>query len=355
MAEENEPITGKKHRVIHWNPDAGSAPVRKRWTLPRILGWAVGGFFALLLVAGIVIRVIKLVAGPQVFQSQDAGNVAHRNDPNAAFVSETRAEFAHETAAKGLAEVRRLPQNHPVQIEKLILIEKEYIAGEALLASHEYSAALNHYETLNREIDEFNRSIKAKQDAQTAYDTILVKIKELDLARSLMPEAFVSATTAAGAGRQFLDDGSFLAAKKTLEDGLAELKRAENALTDYVKGNLVAGQEALGKGDRAGAIKAFNAALEKSPSSDVALLGLKRAESIDRVYALLLQGDALEKQGQYAQAADSYGKAFALDGYSAVAQAGQARASRLQESRLASIPPSPPPKPPLRARTGPPR
>ena len=26
MAEENEPITGKKHRVIHWNPDAGAAP-----------------------------------------------------------------------------------------------------------------------------------------------------------------------------------------------------------------------------------------------------------------------------------------------------------------------------------------
>jgi hypothetical protein len=282
MAEENEPITGRKHRVIHWNPDAGSAPVRKRWTWQRIVGWSVGGFFGLLLVAGIVIRVIKFVAGPEIFQSQGAaaGNVAGSDDPNAAFVSETRAEFAHETAAKGLAEVRRLPQNHPVQIEKLILIEKEYIAGEALLASHEYGAALNHYEVLNREIDEFNRSIKAKQDAQTAYDTILVKIKDLDLARSLVPEAFVAATTAAGSGRQFLNDGSFLAAKKTLEDGLAELKRAENALADYVKGNLVRGQEALGKGDRAAAVKAFNAALEKSPGSDVALLGLKRAEYI---------------------------------------------------------------------------
>ena len=330
MAEENEPVTGKKHRVIHWNPDSGSAPVRKKWTWPRIIGWTVGGFFGLLFLAGGVIRVIKLVAGPEIFQSQASGTAARSNDPNAAFVSETSAEFAHETAAKGLAEVRRLPQNHPVQIEKLIMIEKEYLAGEALLASHEYAAALNHYEGLNREIDEFNRSIKAKQDAQTAYDTILVKIKDLELARSLVPEAFVAATTAAGSGRQFLADGSFLAAKKTLEDGLAELKRAENVLADYVKTNLVAGQEALGKGDRAGAVKAFNAALEKSPGNDVALLGLKRAESIERVYALLLQGETLEKQAQYAQAADSYGKAFALDGYSAVAQAGQARASRLE-------------------------
>lgn len=331
MAEENEPVAGKKHRVIHWNPDAESAPVRRRWTWKRIVGWSAGGFLGLLLVAGIVIRVIKLVAGPEVFQSQGvSGNATNGRDLNAAFVSETRAEFAHETAAKGLAEVRRLPQNHPVQIEKLIMIEKEYIAGEALLAAHDFSAAFNHYEGLNREIDEFNRSIKAKQDAQTAYDTILVKIKDLELARSLVPEAFVAATTAAGSGRQFLNDGSFLAAKKTLEDGLAELKRAENALADYVKGNLVRGQEALGKGDRTAAIKAFHAALEKSPGNDAALLGLKRAETIDRVYALLLQGDSFEQQKQYAQAADSYQKAFALDSYSAVAQAGQARASRLE-------------------------
>jgi tetratricopeptide (TPR) repeat protein len=334
MAEENEPITGRKHRVIHWNPDAtGAAPVHKRWTLKRIIGWSMGGilgFIALLFVLGGINRAVKMVNGTGIFPSQNTASITSNRDPNAAFVSETRAEFAHDTAAKGLAEIRRLPQNHPIQIEKLILIEKAYLAGEALLADHDYNGAYAHYEALNRDIDEFNRSIKAKQEAQLAYDTILVKIKDLELARSLVPEAFVAATTAAGSGHQFLADGSFLAAKKTLEDGLAELKRAETALADYVKGNLIRGQEALGKGQREIATKAFNAALEKAPGNDVALLGLKRAETIDRVYALLLQGESLEKQGQYAQAADSYQKAFALDGFSAVAQAGQARASRLE-------------------------
>ncbi|MSU70520.1 MAG: hypothetical protein EXS39_07060 [Opitutaceae bacterium] len=331
MAEDNEPIGGKKHRVIHWNPDAGAAPARRRWTWQRILGWSVGGFFGLLFAAGIFIRVVKFVAGPEIFSSRSAGpSTAGSKDPNAAFVSQTRAEFAHETAAKGLGEIRRLPQNHPVQIEKLILIEKAYLAGETLLAAHDFSQALAHYDALNRDIDEFNRSIKAKQEAQLAYDTILVKIKDLDRARSLAPAAFVAATTAAGSGRQFMSDGSFLAAKKTLEDGLAELQKAEKALADYVKSNLERAQAALGKGQREIAAKAFKAAFEKDPGSEVALQGLKRAETIDRVYALLLQGESLEKQGQYAQAAESYQKAFSLDGFSAVAQAGQARASRLE-------------------------
>lgn len=331
MAEENDPVAAKKHRVIHWNPDAGAAPVRRRWSWQRIVGWTVGGFFGLLFAAGIVIRVIKLVAGPEVFQSAGAVPAsAGARDPNAAFVSQTRAEFAHETAAKGLAEIRRLPQNHPIQLEKLIMIEKEFVAGEALLAAHDYSQAYAHYYALNRDIDEYNRSIKAKQEAQQAYDTILVRIKDLELARSLAPKALDAATTAAGNGRQFLNDGSFLAAKTTLEEGLAQLKKAENALGDYVKGNLERGQEALGKGQRDAATSAFKAALEKSPGNDVALQGLKRAETIDRVFALLLQGGELEKHAQYAQAADSYQKAFALDGFSALAQAGAARAARLE-------------------------
>jgi tetratricopeptide (TPR) repeat protein len=58
---------------------------------------------------------------------------------------------------------------------------------------------------------------------------------------------------------------------------------------------------------------------------------LKRAENIDRVYALLLQGESLEKQAQYAQATEVYQRAFSLDSFSAAAQAGQARASRLEK------------------------
>jgi len=104
----------------------------------------------------------------------------------------------------------------------------------------------------------------------------------------------------------------------------------ENALTARIDGNLLRGQKALANGQRNVAIESFNAALENSPGNELALQGLKRAEHIDRVHALLLRGEKLEQQAQYTQAADAYQKAFALDGFSAVAQAGQARAARLE-------------------------
>ena len=138
MAEETEPTTGKKHRIIHWNPDAGKEPVRRRWSWLRITLWTVGVFFGLLFAAGGVIRLVKLVK-PDAFHPQAAvsGEAAGSMDPNAAFVSQTKAEFTHENVGKALAELRRPPMNHPRQIEKFVLIEKVFLVGESILASHD--------------------------------------------------------------------------------------------------------------------------------------------------------------------------------------------------------------------------
>lgn len=329
MPEEPESTAGKKHRVIHWNPDAGAAPDHRRWTWKRIVLWGVGGFFALLFSAGIIIRVIKLVAGPDVFTPRSAVAGAETDDPNDTFVTQSKAEFTFETARKALAELRRMPQDHPVQTEKFVLIEKAFIAGEPLIGNHQYAQAFRHFTELNKEIDEFARSVKAKQDAQQIYNTLLVKIKDLEIARSIAGEALEAATVDAATGRKFLTEGSFLVAKQTLDRAMVSLKKVETALTRYIEENLLRGNEALGKGQKDAAIAAFNTVLEKSPGNETALQGLKRAANIDRVYALLLQGDALEKKQQYAEAAEAYGKAFALDGFSAAAQQGQSRASRL--------------------------
>ncbi len=330
MAEETDSPFGKKHRVIHWNPDAGKEPAKRRWTWKRITLWTVGGFVGLLFVAGGVIRLVKLVK-PQAFQAQAvATGTPGSVDPNAAFVSQTKAEFAHENVGKALAELRRLPVSHPRQLEKFIMIEKDFVAAETTLDTHDYAAAYAQFGSLNRRIEDFGLSIKSREDAQLAYNEILVKIKAMEPARSLAPEALEAATTAASAGRQFLSDGDFLIAKKTLDEGFAQLKKAEQALDDHVSGNIWRGQQALVAGARQEAGEAFRAALEKSPGNEVALQGLKRAETIDRVHALLLQGEDLEKKAQYAQAAEAYQKAFALDAFSAAAQEGQSRASRLE-------------------------
>lgn len=332
MAEDTAFPSGKKHRVIHWNPDAGREQSAKRWTWKRIVLWSVGGFFGALIVAGILIRTAKFVLGPELFRSGGAASVAATPaDASSAFISQAKAEQARDIAAKSLAELRKLPQDHPVQLQRLIVIEKTYLDAESLLAGRDYSRAFTLFDTLNREIDNFSGDVKIKGEVQQAYSSILVRINELELARSLAPGALESAYEAAGAGKKLLDDGNFTGAKRVFDRGYAELKKAEGALGEFVRGNLLAGQKALSAGQKDEAKAAFEAALSKSPGNEHAIQGLQRAENADRVFALLQEAERLEKSGQFALAAESYQKAFALDKMSAVAQEGAARAARLEK------------------------
>jgi hypothetical protein len=151
MAESPAPVSGKKRRVIHWNPEAGQEPVKSPWTGKRILLWSVGGFFGLLFAVGIAVRLTRLVLGPDVFRprSEVAAGAAEPADANSGYISETKAEFAHETSAKQLAGLRRLPTDHPVQLQRLILLEKNFQDGEALLRSREFSRAFLTFDSLN--------------------------------------------------------------------------------------------------------------------------------------------------------------------------------------------------------------
>ena len=333
MAEQNEPIPSKKRRVIHWNPEAGNEPLKSAWTWKRIVAWSIGGFFGLLFAAGIVIRVTKLVLGPDAFRSRSE-IVAGAETPEAAnsgYISETKAEFAHETSAKQLAGLRRLPTDHPVQLQRLILLEKAFQDGEAALRGREFTNAFQIFDTLRTEIDAFTKNVQARQVAQQSDGNIQVRMKDLEIARDLAPGTLEAAMVNAAEGRRLLNEGNFTSAKEVFDKGFAELKKAADALALHVQENLLRGQQALAKGQRDAAKAAFNAALEKSPGNEDAQRGLKRAENIDRVFALLLQGEELEKKAQYAQAAESYGKAFALDPVSAIAQQGQARSARLEK------------------------
>lgn len=339
MAEEIEINSGKKRRIIHWNPDAGREQVRTKWTWKRVLIWSVAGFFGLLFTAGILIRVAKLVLGPDIFNRHAEVAVSNptAEDASSAFISRAKAEQMHELASKSLAEIKRIPADHPVQFQQLVLMEKAMGEGMALLDNHDFAKAFAVFEALKRDTDAFSYNVKIKGEAKQGYDKILVRSKDLELARNLAPGALEAAFEAASMGRQLLADGNFAGAKKVFDSGEADLNRAQQALADYVRDNLLVGQRALSKGEKDEAKKAFEAALEKSPGNEAAVQGLKRAENIDRVYALLQQGEKLEKETRYAEAAESYKKAFALDSFSAAAQEGQARAARLEkETKFAS-------------------
>ena len=244
MAEEIEPNSAKKRRIIHWNPDAGREEVSKRWTWKRILAWSVGGFFGLLFAAGILIRIAKLVFGPEIFQARPAAVAPGQTvaDANSAFISQAKAEQAHELAAKSIRELVRMPTDHPVQLEQMVSMQKAFQEAETLLAKHEFSRAFVILEGLNQDIDAFVKNVKIKGEAKQGYDKILLRIKDLEVARTLAPGTLEAAFEAAGAGRQLLTDGNFTGAKKVFDQGDAELNKAAQALADYVRDNLRAGQ-----------------------------------------------------------------------------------------------------------------
>jgi hypothetical protein len=140
MAEETEITAAKKRRVIHWNPEAGREQVARRWTWKRIVAWSVIGFFGLLFAAGIVIRIAKRVFGPEVFSSGSAVAAGQQSveDASSAFVSRAKAEQMQELASKSLNEVKRIPSDHPVQLQQLILMEKALAEGNVLMNNHEF-------------------------------------------------------------------------------------------------------------------------------------------------------------------------------------------------------------------------
>jgi hypothetical protein len=160
MSDPTDSSPNRKRRVIHWDPDHGRASGAKRWTVLRIASWVLGGGLALLIAAGLVIRGIRLVVGPQFLRPAMVAQNGVEADPSLAFVSESKATLARENVEKALGEMRRLPQDHPSQLQQLILIEKAFLDGDELLAAGKYSLAYAHFTALGRELDAYGENVK---------------------------------------------------------------------------------------------------------------------------------------------------------------------------------------------------
>jgi tetratricopeptide (TPR) repeat protein len=334
MAQESPHSPGRKHRVVHWKPGNENIEQRAGWRFGRILLWSVGGLVGLFILAAVAIRGVKLIVGPETFARWTAPAAATvdpgtSRDPTAGFVSRSKAELARETVQRGLGEIRRLPQDHPAQLQRLIMIERAFMAAETLHNAREFDRAWEQFANIEREIEAYARAAELRQEVQQAYDRVLVRIRDLGAARSLAQDRLDQAFAEAGIGRQFFHDGDFLAAKQRFDTAFTSLDEAERILRDHLETQMLLGGQALAEGDGEAAAAAFRAVLEKSPGDESAVRGLQRSGSIAQVHRLLQSAAATEEAGNYDEAATLYRQAFALDAFSATAQQGAARAARL--------------------------
>jgi len=122
------------------------------------------------------------------------------------------------------------------------------------------------------------------------------------------------------------------AAQQSYQTGLDQLLALEALAPVLLSEALERGQAALETFDAAAASEAFQAALALDPDSDIAVAGLRRAETLDEVERLLTEGRRAESREEFSAARNAYREALALDSAASEAAEGLERVG----ARLAS-------------------
>jgi eukaryotic-like serine/threonine-protein kinase len=325
----DEPV--QKLRVIDWSPStvpAGDTAAHRKHI--RLL--------AIIVALCVVLSGLALTAAWRVISTRAAENggivnsILTRAEPaEPSFVSRARAEFARETATRALVELRKLPLDHPRLLQELTLIEKNFLVAERYLTGGSYTEALRQLEAVNGQVEEFTETVTARKQATEYYDDLLRRLQRAERVRAFAPELYEQAFTGTGEGRMRLEQGAFLAAREAFEGAVKSLNEFESRRLAFIEDRLWEGQQALSQGVRPAAEQAFHATLKYDAGNEAALRGLKRATTIERVHALLLQAREAEERADYAPAIEAYQEAFKLDAFSIVAQQGEARARQLQQ------------------------
>ncbi len=330
--QDNSSPQPKKHKVIHWNPEdeegSDGSPSSNK-TL------AVGGSIAALAI--IVFGLLGYIAlnrlGDDSARSSNPDALTEEEGLQEAFVSRSKADFAMETTTQKLEAARQMPVTHPILTQMLIAIEKEHLLAESFMKRSSYAQALDQYNRVSSLIDDFTNEVENKKRSRELYDNFLVKVETLEKGRYLNETAYEDAFAAASAGKQFLDSGSFTAAKQKLDEATSDLADLEGSIRDEIRRNAAQGHRLIASGQGAQAIDAFMEVLKLDPDNEEAVSQIDRARNADRVYNHLVAAKSNEDQGHLETALESYRLAFELDRYSAKAQQGVSRVRRKIENR----------------------
>lgn len=318
--------TPPRHRVLDWNPASAqstAAPTGSRRQL-KVLG-AVAGVSLVVAVLAVAVAYRVVATGTENRPLESLAAAA----AEPMFVSQARAELTRDNALRALVELRKLPPDHPALLQQLILVEKNFMAAERVLAGGDFAQAVRRFDEVSRQIEEFSATVKARKDAGRLYDELLVRIKNAERFKDLAPARFEEAYESTGQGRSLMEQGSFLAAWQAFETAAKAMDEFEARRKEFIDDHTWQGAAALARGDRAEAERAYRAVLRYAPGQEEALRGLRRAETIERVHALVTEAQAAEDRGDFEKAIEGFAAAFKLDPLSVVAQQGESRAKRL--------------------------
>lgn len=175
----------------------------------------------------------------------------------------------------------------------------------------------------------------ARLDAQNALAAVL---RLADVLRERRAEDWASETwprvqAAIADGETAYREQHFPAALRHYAAATKELQAIEKRIPEVVENYVTAGERALRDNDAVAAQEAFERALALAPEERRAQHGLKRAQSLDRVLALIKEGQGYETLGDAERARSAYREALTLDAEASVAAQALERIDRARADK----------------------
>jgi tetratricopeptide (TPR) repeat protein len=166
-----------------------------------------------------------------------------------------------------------------------------------------------------------------RRGAETALERLLPMLESLE-AKGVAKwggDDYATAQARAETGDSHLSAGEYVEAEREYAEAVGALENLNTRSIDVMQEALAAGHQALADGDASAATAAFGLATAIAPGDVTATMGLRRAEVLDEVLALIDSGARSERAEELAEAERIFERAAALDPLSLVAQESLAR------------------------------
>ncbi len=175
--------------------------------------------------------------------------------------------------------------------------------------------------------DELRFQAGRKEAAREAFErvtSIRDRLEERGVTLWAMEE-FAAVQETMSRGDESLSTGAYPDAERAYDEAARRFETIAASSPDVLRAALKEGRRGLAAGDGDAAAEAFTLAATIAPRSSAALTGLRRAESLDEVLALLDAGARSEREGRIKEAQQIYRQTVSLDPLSAEAQRSLAR------------------------------
>jgi tetratricopeptide (TPR) repeat protein len=344
MSDDSEQKPGgvKRRRIVSWNPDeengGSSARTPKRKSKKPFVPIGVGLLIALALF--IAIRFYMIIQEDAAKNDQETADISPLNNGTAKyrFVSRERVERFKAEAKSAMDVVKKLTDEHETLLQNLLSIENNFDTANQLIDSGDYPQAMELFDSITDEVEDFKKLIALKEQANARYDDFLVLIEENEKIRMFAPFEYEIAVNFGIEGRNAYETGSFFEAFNAFTDGIAAMKTMEDQILTSLSRMELKGKKALTSGDKGSAVEVFEEILRLQPDNELALRNLMRAQTIDQVHPLLSKAKAFEKKGSLEEALVAFEEAFDIDSYSIKAHQGKYRlAKTIKDNKYAQL------------------